>query len=53
MTNSATTAVDIAGCGAPEQGDPIPASVDLAKVDREWVITIAELKPIPTRPLSR
>jgi hypothetical protein len=29
------------------------ASVDLAKVDREWVITIAELKPIPTRPLSR
>ena len=31
MTNSATTAVDIAGCGAPEQGDPIPASVDLAK----------------------
>jgi hypothetical protein len=26
------------------------ASVDLAKVDREWVITIAELKPIPMRP---
>jgi hypothetical protein len=26
------------------------ASVDLAKVDREWVITIAELKPSPTRP---
>jgi hypothetical protein len=26
------------------------ASVDLAKVDREWVITTAELKPSPTRP---
>jgi hypothetical protein len=26
------------------------ASVELAKVDREWVITIAELKPSPTRP---
>ena len=26
------------------------ASVDLAKVDREWVITTAELKPAPTRP---
>jgi hypothetical protein len=26
------------------------ASVDLAKIDREWVITTAELKPPPTRP---
>jgi hypothetical protein len=26
------------------------ASVDLARVDREWVITTAELKPNPTRP---
>jgi hypothetical protein len=26
-----TTTVDVAGCGAPEQGDPLPASVDIAK----------------------
>jgi hypothetical protein len=30
--------------------DSRSASVDLAKVDREWVITTAELKPSPTRP---
>jgi hypothetical protein len=30
--------------------DSRSASVDLAKVDREWVVTTAELKPIPTRP---
>jgi hypothetical protein len=28
---SQPTAVDIAGCGAPEQGDSLPASVDIAK----------------------
>jgi hypothetical protein len=28
---SQSTAVDVAGCGAPEQGDPLPASVDIAK----------------------
>jgi hypothetical protein len=28
---TSTSAVDIAGCGAPEQGSPVPASVDLAK----------------------
>ncbi len=33
---SQSSAVDIAGCGAPEQGAPLPASVDLEK---ETVIT--------------
>jgi hypothetical protein len=28
---SQSSAVDIAGCGAPEQGDPLPVSVDIAK----------------------
>jgi hypothetical protein len=28
---SQPTAVDVAGCGAPEQGDPLPASIDLTK----------------------
>jgi hypothetical protein len=28
---SQSSAVDVAGCGAPEQGDPLPASVDIAK----------------------
>ena len=28
---SQSTAVDVAGCGAPEQGDPLPASVDITK----------------------
>ena len=38
----------------PHSGQPTidsrSASVDLAKVDREWLITTAELKPTPTRP---
>jgi hypothetical protein len=33
--------------------DSRSASVDLAKVDREWIVTTAELKPIPTSPLSK
>jgi Protein of unknown function (DUF1416) len=28
---SQSSAVDIAGCGAPEQSEPLPASVDIAK----------------------
>ena len=38
----------------PQSGQPTidsrGASVDLARIDREWVITTAELKPAPTRP---
>src|SRR5215471_12217144 len=31
MTNPVPAAVDVAACGAPEQGDALPASVDLTK----------------------
>jgi hypothetical protein len=39
--------VDIAGCGAPEQAAPIPASVDLAKETVITGVVRAGAEPVP------